>query len=230
MLCQSCGWLGGRWRCFCHNREVYLPAAFAVDNDDVDRMLLEMTAGDLVTSTDDGLTATFLPMVWVSDGGPRGSLIGHMATLNDHWRVGANREALVIAHGPDAYISPSWYASKAEHGRVVPTWNYVVIHVHGNLVVHEDPEWTRAAVTLLTDRHEGHRTRPWRVDEAPQRFLAGQLRAIVGVEVPIEHVEAKVKMSQNRPPGDIDGIIAGLTAEGDYEAAAMVAELRNDPE
>ncbi|OMQ14134.1 transcriptional regulator, partial [Modestobacter sp. VKM Ac-2676] len=121
---------------------------------------------------------------------------------------------LVIVRGPDAYVSPSWYATKAEHGRVVPTWDYVVVHVHGALVVHEDPAWLAAHVAALTDVHEGDRAEPWAVDDAPARFVAGQLRAIVGVEVRIARIEANWKLSQNRSAADVDGVVAGLRADG----------------
>ena len=103
--------------------------------------------------------------------------------------------------GPDAYISPGWYASKAEHGRVVPTWNYVTAHVYGRLVVHDDPAWTEDLVRRLTTKHEAYRDHPWSVDDAPRNFIEGQLRAIVGIELEITRVEAKAKLSQNRPAG-----------------------------
>jgi transcriptional regulator len=128
----------------------------------------------------------------------------------------------VIVHGPDAYVTPSWYATKAEHGRVVPTWNYVTAHVYGELRVHDDPAWLDALVRRLTDLHESREPAPWSVDDAPSGFLAGQLRAIVGVELVISRIEAKVKMSQNRPAADVEGVIVGLEARGDSAVAAAV--------
>jgi transcriptional regulator len=135
---------------------------------------------------------------------------------------------LVIVRGPDAYVSPSWYATKAEHGRVVPTWEHVVAHVHGELVVHSDPDWLAAHVARLTEADEGTRAGPWAVTDAPERSVAGQLRAIVGVEVRISRVEAKWKLSQNRSAADLDGVVAGLAADGQHQVAAAVRVARPD--
>jgi transcriptional regulator len=137
-------------------------------------------------------------------------------------------EALVIVEGADAYISPSWYASKAEHGRVVPTWNYSTAHVYGRLIVHDDPAWLARQVRRLTELHEAQFEHPWAVDDAPERFIAGQLRAIVGIELVITRIEAKQKLSQNRPHGDIDGVVAGLDAGGQTAMAADVTRARQD--
>ena len=213
----------------CDNDAVYTPAHFAVDEPTTARMLTELVAGDLVTCTESGLLATFLPLVFDADRGPHGALLGHVARPNDQWRLPPVGQALVIAHGPNAYVSPSWYPSKADHGRVVPTWNYATLQVHGDLVVHDDPDWVDDVVRRLTNRHESGRAQPWRVDDAPERFHAGQLRAIVGIEIAITGVEAKVKMSQNRPDVDIDGVVAGLRADGETEVADLVEQSRRDP-
>ena len=194
---------------------MYVPAQFAAD--DVSELLSRRQAADLVTMTGDGLVATFLP--FVHDGG---SLLGHVARNNDQWSRPVTGEAMVIVHGPDAYISPGFYASKAEHGRVVPTWNYLTAHVYGELIIHDDVEWLDALVRRLTDLHEATEPSPWSVDDAPPKFVAGQLRAIVGVELVISRIEAKVKMSQNRPAADVDGVVAGLAARGDHAGAAAV--------
>jgi transcriptional regulator len=154
-----------------------------------------------------------------------GTLVGHLARTNPQWRDTVG-DVLVIVRGPDAYVSPGWYASKTEHGRVVPTWDYVLAHVHGELVVHDDVDWLAAHVRRLTEAHEGARSEPWAVSDAPERFVAGQLRAIVGVEVRIRRVEAKWKLSQNRPGADIDGVVAGLTADGRPDVAAAVEAAR----
>lgn len=138
-------------------------------------------------------------------------------------------EAMVIVRGPDAYVSPSWYASKKQHGRVVPTWNYVTAYVYGRLVVRDVPAWVEAVVRRLTAKHEAAEPQPWTVDDAPPGFIAGQLRAIVGIEVMISRVEAKAKLSQNRPAADIDGVIAGLQARGDDASAAAVRAARKRP-
>ncbi|WP_027343266.1 FMN-binding negative transcriptional regulator [Hamadaea tsunoensis] len=203
---------------------MYVPAHFAATDADVADLLRHHGAADLVTQTDDGLLATFLPFVHDETAG---TLRGHLARNNDQWRTPARGDALVIVRGPDAYISPSWYASKREHGRVVPTWNYVTAHVYGELVVHDDPAWVEEVVRALTSKHEAGREQPWSVDDAPAAYLAGQLRAIVGVEVRIRRVEAKFKLSQNRPPADITGVVDGLASSGDEASAAAVRDQQN---
>ena len=205
---------------------MYTPAHFAVDDNAARQFVAEIVTGDLVTMTDDGMIATFLPLLHDANGSPFGSLVGHVARTNDQWRRPPQGEALVIARGPDAYVSPSWYASKAEHGRVVPTWNYATAHVYGEIVVHDDVEWLEALVRRLSDRHEQGRVQPWSVDDAPPAFVAGQLRAIVGLELVISRIEVKVKMSQNRPSADIDGVVAGLAADGNAAASDLVERSR----
>ena len=209
---------------------MYVPNHFAAGDDDVRNLLENHGAADLVTVTADGLLATFLPFVFDPSVGEQGTLLGHVARNNDQWRrppIGPlETNALVIVRGPDAYVSPSWYAAKAEHGRVVPTWNYVTAHVYGSLVIHDDPVWLEALVRRLTDRHERGSERPWTVDDAPPRFVQGQLRAIVGVEVVISRIEAKLKLSQNRPAADIDGVVAGLQQRGQPQVASAVTDAR----
>jgi transcriptional regulator len=197
---------------------MYVPAHFAATDEDVRALLANHGAADLVTTTADGLVATLLPFIYDPE---RHALLGHVARNNDQWRRSSG-EALVIVRGPDAYVSPSWYASKAEHGRVVPTWNYVTAHVYGTLTVHDDPVWVEDVVRRLTSRHDS----TWSVDDAPPAFVAGQLRAIVGVEVAISRIEAKVKLSQNRPAADIDGVVGGLRERGDEAMAAEVERHR----
>jgi transcriptional regulator len=201
---------------------VYVPTHFAAPDDAVAQLLAAPGAVDLVSSTPAGLTATTLPMLHDPQAH---TLTGHLARTNTQWRDTVG-EVLVIVRGPDAYVSPSWYASKAEHGRVVPTWDYVLAHVHGELVLHKDADWLAAHVTRLTEAHETGRAEPWAVTDAPARFVAGQLRAIVGVEVRIRRVEAKWKLSQNRPAADVDGVVAGLTADGALGTAAAVQAAR----
>ncbi len=205
---------------------MYTPTHFAVDEDDARQFVAEIVTGDLVTMTDDGIIATFLPLLHDATGTPFGSLVGHVARTNDQWKRLPHGQAMVIARGPDAYVSPSWYATKAEHGRVVPTWNYATAHVYGDLVVHDDVEWLGSLVRRLSDRHESGRVKPWSVDDAPPTFVAGQLRAIVGLELVISRVEVKVKMSQNRPGADIDGVVSGLAADGFADASALVERSR----
>ncbi|HJQ02837.1 MAG TPA: FMN-binding negative transcriptional regulator [Jatrophihabitans sp.] len=197
---------------------MYVPSHFAVSEAEVTRLLAELTAVDLITAGPTGLHATFLPMLHVpADDGP-GTLQGHVARNNPHWQLADAGDSLAIVRGPDAYISPSWYASKAEHGRVVPTWNYLTAHLHGRLVVHDDVEWLRDLVSRLTEQHESRRTDgspQWAVTDVPPGYIDGQLRAIVGLELVITRVEAKAKLSQNRPAADRAGVITGLGPDSD---------------
>ena len=203
---------------------MYVPAHFAPDAAQVDELLRNHGAADLVTVTERGLVATMLPFIYVPSAGDHGALHGHLARNNDQWKLAATGESLAIVRGPDAYITPGWYAAKAEHGRVVPTWNYVTAHVYGRFVVHDDPAWTEDLVRRLTAKHEAYRDHPWSVDDAPRPFIEGQLRAIVGVELEITRIEAKAKLSQNRPPADVEGVIAGLRERGDKDMADAVEE------
>jgi len=213
---------------------VYIPDHFRPTDEDVAQLLANIGAADLITATAGGLLATMLPLIHEPAGstagaGEHGRLLGHVARNNRQWKEPAIGEAMVIVRGPDAYISPAWYATKREHGRVVPTWNYVTAHVHGRLVIHDDPAWVEANVRALTARHEAAREQPWSVDDAPLPYIAGQLRAIVGIEVVISRIEAKVKLSQNRSIDDVEGAIAGLEAgpaSGHATAAAMEAARR----
>jgi transcriptional regulator len=209
---------------------LYIPAHFKADDGAVRDLLRNHGAADLISPTARGLLATMLPFVYDEPGsapevGEHGRLLGHVARNNDQWRVAAEGEALVIVRGPDAYISPSWYETKREHGRVVPTWNYVTAHIYGSLVIHDDLEWVEALVRRLTAKHEGGRPQPWSPDDAPEPYFRGQLRAIVGVELPISRIEAKFKLSQNRSDADMEGVIEGLGdsgGEGVAEAMRVV--------
>jgi transcriptional regulator len=209
---------------------MYVPAHFKPDDEDVRELLRNLGAAQLITATAEGLLATMLPLVY-DEGESRpglgvwGALLGHVARNNGQWRIPAIGEALVIVQGPDAYISPAWYATKREHGRVVPTWNYITAHVHGRLVVHDDPAWVEANVRRLTARHERDRAEPWSVDDAPEAYVAGQLKAIVGVEIVIDRVEGKTKLSQNRSDADIAGAIDGLEARGERDVSKAMRGL-----
>jgi transcriptional regulator len=207
---------------------MYIPAHFAADDATVRELLANHGAADLITLTADGLLATMLPFAYEPAAGEQGALYGHVARNNDQWRKPALGESLAIVRGPDAYVSPSWYASKAEHGRVVPTWNYVTAHVYGQLIVHDDPSWVEDVVRRLTAKHEAARlaspgqSPAWSVDDAPRRFIEGQLRAIVGLELQITRIESKAKLSQNRPVEDVAGVVSGLSARGDDRSAEAV--------
>jgi transcriptional regulator len=209
---------------------MYIPAHFAADDAAVEDLLFKHGAADLITLTEDGLLATMLPFAYLPSVGEHGALYGHVARNNDQWRKPAQGESLAIIRGPDSYVSPSWYAAKAEHGRVVPTWNYLTAHVYGQLIVHDDPVWVEDVVRRLTAKHEAARLAspgqrmPWSPDDAPRKFIEGQLRAIVGLELQITRIEAKAKLSQNRPATDIPGIVDGLAARGDDPMATAVEQ------
>jgi transcriptional regulator len=207
---------------------MYIPAHFAAGPDAVQDLLARPAAANLVTMTPQGLLATLVPFIFDPSIGELGALHGHLARNNTQWSEPVTGEALVLIQGADTYISPSWYASKAEHGRVVPTWNYSTAHVYGRLVIHDDPAWLAHQVRKLTDFHEARSEHPWAVDDAPPHFVAGQLRAIVGIELVITRIEAKQKLSQNRPAADVDGVLAGLEARGQTAAAADVARARRE--
>lgn len=203
---------------------MYIPRPFTVSPDQAGDLLREITVGQLVTATERGPLATLLP--WLVDSDDH-VLLGHMARPNPQWQTPWHGQALVIAQGPNGYVSPSWYPTKEESGRVVPTWDYVVVQVYGDLVVHDDPTWVDAAVRRLTDRHEQHRKEPWHVDDAPPEYIDGQLRGIVGIELRIERVEAAVKMSQNKSAADTSGVVDGFRAEGNAAAAEWVERVRS---
>ncbi|HEX3617793.1 MAG TPA: FMN-binding negative transcriptional regulator [Solirubrobacteraceae bacterium] len=205
---------------------MYLPKHLRADDAETAMLLSGLRAADLVSATADGPYATFLPLLHDSSGGEFGRLLGHVARKNDHWRLEPIGESLVIAHGPDAYITPSWYETKMTTGRVVPTWNYVTAHIYGELIVHDDPVWLEWVVRLLTHHHEAPRTEPWRVDDAPRPYLDAQLKAIVGLELRITRMEVKAKLEQGEPAADIDGVIAGLRERGDHESAEAMSRAR----
>lgn len=204
---------------------MYIPAHFAADPASVPAFVDLAGAADLVTFDGERLTATLLPVIWERPDDPAagaGRLLGHLALANPQWRSAQpDVPALAIVHGPQAYISPSWYQSTAEHGRTVPTWNYTAVHFTGPVTFHQDREWLRDIVTRLTQRHEDHRARPWRVTDAPAAYVEGQLRGIVGVELTITQVEAKEKLSQNRSRADRDGVIAALREAGEPGAEGI---------
>jgi transcriptional regulator len=207
---------------------VYVPEHFAAPSDAaVSEFISARGVGDLITLTSHGLQATFLPLLHTpAPSGGCGILRGHVARNNPQWQLPALAPALVIMHGPDGYISPTWYESTREHGRVVPTWNYLTAHITGEFVVHDDVEWVSALVDELTSKFEAGFDPPWRVSDAPPKFIKGQLRAIVGVEVRITSVQAKYKLSQNRSAADSSGAIEGLEASGRPADAELSAAMR----
>lgn len=210
---------------------MYNPPHFREDRLDVLHGLIrEHPFATLVTTGPDGLGADHIPMEIDASVGPFGTLVGHVSRANPLWKLAASgAQVLAIFQGPQMYITPSWYATKRENGKVVPTWNYAVVHAHGPLRAIEDRDWLRAFVERLTNRHEDPRAEPWRVSDAPDDFVEGLLKGIVGVEVPIARIEGKWKVSQNRPGTDRAGVVAGLEASGDADHAAMARLVRERP-
>jgi transcriptional regulator len=205
---------------------MYLPPHFAVkDPEQIAAFVDHVGTADLVTFDGAELTSSLIPVIWDRTVGEHGRLLAHLALANDQWRTArADLPALAIVHGEQAYISPTWYPSTAEHGRVVPTWNYRAVHFTGVVMFHQDAEWLRDVVTRLTEKYEANRTDRWYVEDAPAAYIDGQLRGIVGVEMAIAKVEAKDKLSQNRSRPDQLGAINGLDADPDPRSA-VVAEL-----
>jgi transcriptional regulator len=211
---------------------MYIPNSFA----ERDRLTLfafmeAHPLATLVTSSPTGLFATHLPLLVDRASGPMGTLFGHIARANPHSRYVTEQgtEALVIFTGPDAYITPEWYSTKQETGRVVPTWNYIAVHAYGSLRLRDDASFLRPHLEALTRRHEATRPKPWHVSDAPADYIDQQLKAIVGVELEIDRLEGKWKMSQNRAAADVDGVIRGLSESEvaqDRVVAAIVRERR----
>jgi transcriptional regulator len=207
---------------------MYVPPHFAAGGDaEIEAFVDAVGAADLVTFDGSKPLASLIPVIWdrpEPGAGGHGRLLGHLALANPQWEsVVDGSVALAIVHGPQAYVSPSWYPATARHGRVVPTWNYVTVHLTGPVAVHRDPEWLRDVVTRLTSRHEETRPAPWAVTAAPADYLNGQLRGIVGIEVTVTTVEGKRKLSQNRSAEDQAGVVAGLRGEPGPGAAAIAS-------
>ncbi|WP_374311380.1 FMN-binding negative transcriptional regulator [Dongia sp.] len=183
----------------------------------------------LVTLGSDGLDASHIPVLLAAAEGPNGTLYGHLARGNAQWKqVEKSVQTLAIFMGPDAYVSPSWYAEKAKNGKVVPTWNYVTVHAHGTIEFFDDQERLLDLVTRLTDRHEGKRAEPWAVSDAPADYIQAHLKGIVGFRLPIARLEGKWKMSQNRNAEDRQGVVGGLAGEGGPAEAAVASLMARD--
>ncbi|MGR4972210.1 FMN-binding negative transcriptional regulator [Pseudomonas sp. LARHCG127] len=202
---------------------MYNPKAFAVqDLPQLQQMINECRLAVLVTHGEHGLQASHLPLLLDTRQGLHGTLHGHMARANPQWRdLEAGAEALVIFAGADAYVSPSLYPSKAEHGKVVPTWNYLAVHAYGTADVFSDATRLRELVSTLTYRHETGRAQPWKLDDAPAEYVDAMLKAIVGFSLPIQRLEGKRKLSQNRSPEDVAGVRNGLAASLDPQDQAL---------
>ncbi len=203
---------------------MYTPPAFRVDDlADVHRMMRELASATLVTATEQGLLGTPLPMLLDASEGPSGTLYAHVARANPQWRLAPIGEAMAIFQGPEAYVTPSWYATKQETHKVVPTWNYVAVHAYGSVEFFDDATRLLDVVTRLTREHEQSRPQPWAVSDAPAEFIQAQLKGIVGLRIRLSCIEGKRKMSQNRSAADRAGVVAGLSASDRPEDRAVAA-------
>jgi len=202
---------------------MYVPDMFAVESaDEVVRIVETNPLAAIVGMGTDGLTATHAPMLPHIVDGAVSSLHCHFARANPHWKD-LDGDVLAIFQGLDSYITPGWYMTKQETGKVVPTWNYESVHIYGAAKVTEDADWLLAHVSALTDRFEAGRDAPWATSDAPDGFMNVMIRGIVGVEITVTRVEAKIKASQNRPDADRRGVVEGLGAEKDLDAQRMAA-------
>jgi transcriptional regulator len=211
---------------------MYQPSHFKEEHPDAIRSLIaDHPLGTLVTLAASGIEGNHMPFLYDPEPAPLGTLRCHVARANPVWRdFKPEVEALVVFQGPQLYVTPSWYPSKKEHGKVVPTWNYLVVHAYGPVRVRDDSEWLRRFVTRLTDRFEAGRTNPWKVTDAPADFVDSHLKAIVGIEIPVTKILGKWKTSQNRPAADREGVARGLRAQGDAVSTAMAGWVERKPE
>ena len=207
---------------------MYLPKHFEqTDRAQLAALMAARPLATLVTRSGDGCSADHIPLMYDATQGEHGLLRGHVARANPLWREAAGHEVLAIFSGPQIYITPSWYPSKAGTAKVVPTWNYSVVHAHGPLRAIEDAPWLQGLVSELTQRQENPRAHPWRVSDAPDDYVQQMLRAIVGIEIPLTALIGKWKVTQNRSEADRLGVVAGLTGEAGENAAAMAALVKS---
>ncbi|MBS0383960.1 MAG: FMN-binding negative transcriptional regulator [Proteobacteria bacterium] len=204
---------------------MYVPQHFSAE--DADALIARLTrrfAGVLVSADANGQpVATHMPVLWNAE---RRIATGHIARANPQWKLGAGRGLIVLA-GPETYVSPSYYPSKAEHGKTVPTWNYEAVHLSGPVEWFDDGARLEGVVRRLSEVHENDRAEPWRIEDAPRAYIEALLRGIVGVEMRVERIEAKQKLSQNKSVGDFDGVVAGLEAAANPDAAEVAARMRS---
>jgi transcriptional regulator len=201
---------------------MYLPAHFEETRSEVLHTLMRTHPfATLVTHDANGLTANHLPLHFAAEIAPCGVLQGHVARANPVWRQSPDAEVLVIFHGPQAYVTPSWYATKREHGKAVPTWNYVVVHARGRLRAIDDPVWLRRQLETLVAHHEAGFTDPWAIADAPPDYIDKMLASVVGIEITLTDLTGKWKVSQNQPEVNRAGVVAGLRQLGTNDAAAI---------
>ena len=204
---------------------MYIPKHFQPSDKAAQEFLSQIESGHLVSNTEKGLVSTLLPLIYDQE---TNSLLGHVAKLNVQASLPTNQEALGISMLNETYISPNWYASKEEHHKVVPTWDYMMVHAYGQLVIHDEPEWILNQVTRLTNHFEANQPKPWNVDQAPTDYVDGQIRAIVGIQLKINRIEASFKMSQNKSKADLDGVIAGLQKADKVSISEAIDALRQE--
>lgn len=206
---------------------MYLPPHFEESRPEaVAELVAEFPLGLLVTTAGQQLVADHIPLLFDPTSGESGTLRGHVARSNELWhRHNPDLDVLVVFQGPTAYITPNWYASKAETHRVVPTYNYLVAHAYGRLIVHVDEKWIRGIVGRLTKAFEATEPAPWKMADAPRKFIDDQLTRIVGVEIPVTRWIAKWKASQNRPIADLANVVSGLSDRGRPQDAAMARTI-----
>ena len=207
---------------------MYLPGHFEETRiDTLHQLIRARPLATIVTLGSAGLNANHIPFELSAEPAPLGTLRGHVARANPLWRdFSENIDALIIFHGPQAYVSPSWYPTKQATGEVVPTYNYIVVHAYGRLQIIDDPRWLGGLVTRLTERFEAARAEPWHVTDAPDGFIENQLRGIVGIEIVISKLLGKWKASQNRPVVDREGVVKGLSGSNDADSLALAELVR----
>jgi transcriptional regulator len=202
---------------------MYIPKHFKPSDEAALEFLSKIESGHLVTNSENGLISTLLPVYYSVESN---SLLGHISKLNDQSHVSTQQEALLISSLNQTYISPTWYASKEIHHKVVPTWDYMLIHAYGELITHQDPEWILNQVTHLTNHFEAEMPQPWDVSQAPDDYINGQIRAIVGVQLKLTRIEVSFKMSQNKSNADLNGVVSGLVDVGKDSIASEIENLR----
>jgi transcriptional regulator len=201
---------------------MFIPPAFQInDRLSIHEVIRRARLANLVTATADGLVATPLPLFLEEREGEMGTLYGHLARANPQWKMAPAGDAMAIFMGPDAYITPAWYATKKETGKVVPTWNYVAVHAYGPVEFFDGERRLHDIVSRLTDLHEAGRSKPWAVTDAPTDFIKSQLKGIIGLRMPITRLDGKRKMSQNRNAADRAGVIKGLLESSSAEERAV---------
>lgn len=206
---------------------MYQPPHFREDDLDTQHALIRAhPLGLLITAGPAGPTANALPFHLVAGSGAKGMLQAHLARANQQWKeIAAGASVLVVFQGANAYITPSWYATKRETGKVVPTWNYAIVQVRGKATVIDDPAWLRQQIEALTGSHESAREAPWAVHDAPEKYIDAQIKGIIGIEIEIADIDGKWKVSQNRPQADIQEVIGGLEERDTPHANAEMADL-----